>query len=652
MTEAGNGKMPYLEVKLGPDNLMMRFVGRIDYVLGRLPKADVQLRDMSVSRLHTQVFMDSRGNAFVRDLGSSGGTFVNDQQLRGTRRLKDGARVRIGQARLVFWDADPPVNAKDAPAKSDPKGLIRFNVRERYMAGNETVLAAERVAPTDENEPAEEPPEVKQEQFSDDAKPMQPSAAQPQVKTAGKSTTQQQAPVIPAPKKKRQTGIVPAPWEESWPPTSTDKRKQTAIPLKPSQANAPVPMPQRTGNTPRPAPLNMPVAKKPDAPLPPGALTEAPARLPSPRNMSGGPGTTAPPAPKVPSANLGPPPSQTEPKSETGRKRTISEEMMDEYSAPAAMPTVRLGSVPSAKALSGDNKPPKGHSGETRTAPGARIPDSDARPPRAPSGETKAAPASRPPSGETKAAPASRPPSAEIKAAPPKPASSEVKAAPPPPEQPVDDDHDLSTDEIAEYFGGQRKTGKLEAVDFGGKAPVEEDEPPKFGPGAKLDDDGDDALLEDSELDLGGDDAPQSPPADPRVITASPVAPPNTGKPPTKRLMIKKRELPGHEDLTVIAPKNQDPEGEAKTVYVAKPEGFPADSSRPRQKAEPQGPGGDTFHVPKEMAAELAKAEEARLRAKKAAADGADFDAAADALPDVKKARPADPASPGDTMTD
>ncbi|CAG0926760.1 partial Oxoglutarate dehydrogenase inhibitor, partial [Planctomycetaceae bacterium] len=112
--------MPYLDIKLGSDSLLVRFVGRVDYVVGRLPKADIQLRDMSVSRLHVQFFIDSRGQAFARDLGSSGGMLVNDTPLSNDMaRLQDGSRIRIGQARVVFYDAQPPVNAVDAPGKSE-----------------------------------------------------------------------------------------------------------------------------------------------------------------------------------------------------------------------------------------------------------------------------------------------------------------------------------------------------------------------------------------------------------------------------------------------------------------------------------------------------------------------------------------------------
>ncbi|NUO17331.1 MAG: FHA domain-containing protein, partial [Planctomycetaceae bacterium] len=164
--------MPYLDVKLGTDSLLVRFVGRIDFVVGRLPKADIQLRDMSVSRLHVQFFIDSRGQAFVRDLGSSGGTLVNDTPLSNAlARLHDGTRIRVGQGRIVFYDAQPPVNAVDPPGKSEPRGLIRFNARKRVILGGETVLAAEKVAAqTADGGPAEAPPVINSAEFTEDGK--------------------------------------------------------------------------------------------------------------------------------------------------------------------------------------------------------------------------------------------------------------------------------------------------------------------------------------------------------------------------------------------------------------------------------------------------------------------------------------------------
>ncbi len=155
--------MPYLEITLGPDTLLLRFVGRIDYVFGRLPRSDVQLRDMKVSRVHTQMFIDSKGFAWCRDLGSSSGTFVNNQKLRpqAMAPLLEGTTVRIGDAKVSYFEDDPPAEAVDPPAKSDPRGLVRTNVRQRRPGP----AAPADAAPATEG-PAEPPPEVKLDDFT------------------------------------------------------------------------------------------------------------------------------------------------------------------------------------------------------------------------------------------------------------------------------------------------------------------------------------------------------------------------------------------------------------------------------------------------------------------------------------------------------
>ena len=196
--------MPYLEIRLGPDTLLLRFVGRIDFVFGRLPKADIQLRDMKVSRLHTQVFIDSHGAAYVRDLGSSGGTGYNNKKLpKGVvAPLVDGVKIRVGESRVTYYDSEPPVNAIDPPGISSPRGLIRTNERPRVFEADATVIAAEKVSKDTASGPAEAPPIVRPEDFTEDAQTMQPSKKQP---AASSSASQ----------KRKDTGIVEAPWEKS-----------------------------------------------------------------------------------------------------------------------------------------------------------------------------------------------------------------------------------------------------------------------------------------------------------------------------------------------------------------------------------------------------------------------------------------------------
>lgn len=68
-------------------------------VLGRGDEADVQLLDDNVSRRHT-AFRVTRGEAWVEDLGSRNGTFVNGERtLR--HRLRDGDKVQLGWTTLL-----------------------------------------------------------------------------------------------------------------------------------------------------------------------------------------------------------------------------------------------------------------------------------------------------------------------------------------------------------------------------------------------------------------------------------------------------------------------------------------------------------------------------------------------------------------------
>ena len=67
--------------------------------VGRHKTSDVELSDQSVSRVHARLTM-SQGNLFIEDLGSRGGTYVNDVRTAGTVPMKPGDRVRIGSFRL------------------------------------------------------------------------------------------------------------------------------------------------------------------------------------------------------------------------------------------------------------------------------------------------------------------------------------------------------------------------------------------------------------------------------------------------------------------------------------------------------------------------------------------------------------------------
>jgi two-component system cell cycle response regulator len=68
-------------------------------VVGRSSKADIQIDQESVSRNHAKIVAGPR-SVTVQDLGSTNGTFVNDQVIEGTLQLRNGDLIKIG--RTIF----------------------------------------------------------------------------------------------------------------------------------------------------------------------------------------------------------------------------------------------------------------------------------------------------------------------------------------------------------------------------------------------------------------------------------------------------------------------------------------------------------------------------------------------------------------------
>jgi pSer/pThr/pTyr-binding forkhead associated (FHA) protein len=55
--------------------------------------------DAYMSQVHARVYMDD-GDVFVEDLNSTNGTFINGEQVHGTRQLFHGDRLQVGHTVL------------------------------------------------------------------------------------------------------------------------------------------------------------------------------------------------------------------------------------------------------------------------------------------------------------------------------------------------------------------------------------------------------------------------------------------------------------------------------------------------------------------------------------------------------------------------
>jgi hypothetical protein len=75
-------------------------------VVGRGSEADIVVDDTGVSRQHVRFEVTEYGT-ILTDLGSTNGTFVEDQRIKEVTLL-DGNAVTIGRTTMMYWDALDP----------------------------------------------------------------------------------------------------------------------------------------------------------------------------------------------------------------------------------------------------------------------------------------------------------------------------------------------------------------------------------------------------------------------------------------------------------------------------------------------------------------------------------------------------------------
>jgi hypothetical protein len=91
---------PLLVVRKGPQPGERFFLDRPRLVIGRDPKSDIFLNDMTVSRAHAMVMSDEHG-VRVLDAGSLNGTYVNGV-VAEEAALADGDVLQIGTFQMLF----------------------------------------------------------------------------------------------------------------------------------------------------------------------------------------------------------------------------------------------------------------------------------------------------------------------------------------------------------------------------------------------------------------------------------------------------------------------------------------------------------------------------------------------------------------------
>jgi DNA-binding CsgD family transcriptional regulator len=103
------------------------------YVLGRSTECHIVLADATVSRRHAAIAV-AEATARVRDLGSSNGTFIDEQRV-GQAPLTVGRRLRLGNVCLLFTrtgvdDALPDSDVETPPVGSHNQSAARTTISD------------------------------------------------------------------------------------------------------------------------------------------------------------------------------------------------------------------------------------------------------------------------------------------------------------------------------------------------------------------------------------------------------------------------------------------------------------------------------------------------------------------------------------------
>jgi hypothetical protein len=101
---AVNGREPQLVVRRAPGHAegMIYDIGE-GAILGRGDGSDIRLDDPFASSRHARLVLQG-GVVVLEDLGSTNGTYLNDELVQGPQPLHPGDRVRIGDSEFTYQE--------------------------------------------------------------------------------------------------------------------------------------------------------------------------------------------------------------------------------------------------------------------------------------------------------------------------------------------------------------------------------------------------------------------------------------------------------------------------------------------------------------------------------------------------------------------
>ena len=110
--------------------------GAARITIGRRPENDIALGwDAEISRVHAQLEPVGRDWALLDDGLSRNGSYVNGEQIRGRRRLRDGDRLCFGETPLLFCAPAREHSLTTAAVKSGRGDVPLSEVERRVLIG-------------------------------------------------------------------------------------------------------------------------------------------------------------------------------------------------------------------------------------------------------------------------------------------------------------------------------------------------------------------------------------------------------------------------------------------------------------------------------------------------------------------------------------
>jgi predicted component of type VI protein secretion system len=147
-----SGPTPGLEVTLELRSLL----------LGRDPQADIVINDPEVSRSHARLIAGREGYT-IEDLGSTNGTFINEQRVSVAAPLNPGDAVRLGDMVVLIYKAQAadeaqtmgfPARQPSAESAGDSMEPASLAVEAPPPPPVETAVDAAAIAPPTEELPS------------------------------------------------------------------------------------------------------------------------------------------------------------------------------------------------------------------------------------------------------------------------------------------------------------------------------------------------------------------------------------------------------------------------------------------------------------------------------------------------------------------